>query len=99
MTDLQPFKGDFHSDSYSAAVAINDRGGGAGISIDANFNLRAVVWQHGVAKDLSSLGVTQLYMQTACSINASGEIVGIAFDRATGEFHAYKAIPQAPDAD
>ena len=72
-----------------------------GVSIDANFNIRAFIWQHGNMQDLNGLvsGTTPLFLQTACSINARGEIVGIAFDPATGEFHAYKAIPQTSDTE
>jgi hypothetical protein len=33
-----------------------------------------------------------LYLATACSINAAGEIIGIAFD-STGNLHAYMAVP------
>jgi probable HAF family extracellular repeat protein len=97
LTDLQPLQGD----SYSAAVGINDRGVVVGTSIDASFNLRAFVWQHGAMKDLNKLvsGATPLFLQTACSIDASGEIDGIGFDTVTGEYHAYKAIPQTTDAD
>ena len=97
MTDLQTLPGD----SYSVATAISDRGVVLGVSIDANFNIRAFTWQQGKMQDLNNLvaGSTSLFLQTACSINARGEIDGIALDRATGEFHAYKAIPQATDAD
>jgi probable HAF family extracellular repeat protein len=83
------------------ATAISDRGVVLGVSIDANFNIRAFIWQQGGMQDLNDLvsGSTPLFLQTACSINALGEIDGIAVDPATGEFHAYKAIPQATDAD
>lgn len=97
MTDLQTLPGD----SYSTATAISDRGVVTGVSIDANFNIRALVWQQGNMQDLNNLvsGSTTLYLQTACSINARGEIDGIAQDKVTGEYHAYKAIPQNTDSD
>jgi len=97
MTDLQTLPGD----AYSVATAISDRGAVLGVSVDANFNIRAFVWQNGNIQDLNKLvaGSTPLFLQTACSINALGEIDGIAFDSATGEFHAYKAIPQTTDAE
>ncbi|HXY26236.1 MAG TPA: hypothetical protein VEI73_16410 [Candidatus Acidoferrum sp.] len=97
MTDLQTLPGD----SYSTATAISDRGVVTGVSVDANFNIRAFVWQQGNMQDLNNLvsGSTTLYLQTACSINARGEIDGIAQDRLTGEFHAYKAIPQTTDEE
>jgi len=97
MSDLQTLPGD----SYSVATAISDRGVVLGVSIDANFNIRAFLWQQGNMQDLNTLvsGYTPFFLQTACSINARGEIDGIALDRATGEFHAYKAIPQTIEAD
>jgi probable HAF family extracellular repeat protein len=97
MTDLQTLPGD----AFSVATAISDRGVVLGVSVDANFNIRAFVWQNGSIQDFNTLvaGSTPLFLQTACSINALGEIDGIAQDRTTGEFHAYKAIPQTTDAD
>lgn len=97
MTDLQTLPGD----AYSVATAISDRGVVLGVSVDANFNIRAFVWQKGNMQDLNKLvaGSTPLFLQTACSINALGEIDGIAFDPATSEFHAYKAVPQTTVAD
>ena len=82
-------------DSYSVATAISECGIVLGVSIDANFNIRAFIWQLGHMRDLNNLvsGSTPLFLQTACSINALGEIDGIAFDPATGEFHAYLATP------
>jgi probable HAF family extracellular repeat protein len=35
-----------------------------------------------------------LYLITACSINAAGEIIGIAID-GSGNFHAYLATPNS----
>lgn len=92
MTDVETLPGD----AYSVATAISDRGVVLGVSLDASFNIRAFVWQKGNIEDLNKLvaGSTPLFLQTACSINALGEIDGIAVDRTTGEFHAYKAIPQ-----
>ena len=37
-----------------------------------------------------------LYLLTACSINARGEIIGFAAD-ANGNIHAYLAAPLGPD--
>jgi probable HAF family extracellular repeat protein len=97
MTDLQTLPGD----SYSVATAISDRGVVLGVSIDANFNIRAFIWQNGNIQDLNKLvaGSTPLFLQTACSINALGEIDGIAFDPTTGEFHAYLATPILGNVD
>ena len=76
MTDLPPLTGD----SYSLATAISDRGVVLGVSVDLNFNPRAFIWQNGNMKELNGLVAvtTPLFLQTACSINARGEIVGIA---------------------
>jgi len=97
MTDLQTLPGD----AYSTATAISDRRVVTGVSVDANFNIRAFIWQNGNMQDLNKLvaGTTPLSLQTACSINARGEIDGIAYDPTTGEYHAYKAIPRTIDAD
>jgi len=51
MSDLQPLPGDF----YSYATAISDKGQVTGLSLDANFNLRAVLWHHGNVTNLNDL--------------------------------------------
>jgi probable HAF family extracellular repeat protein len=51
MKDLRPF----HGDVISGALGINDRGEVIGVSLDANFNLRAVVWHNCVPIDLNTL--------------------------------------------
>src|SRR5262249_32242863 len=92
MTDLEPLAGD----SYSLATSINDRGLVTGVSLDANFNPRAFIWQRGNMQNLNDLisGYTPLVLQTACSINARGEIIGFALNKTTGETHSYKAVPE-----
>lgn len=91
MTDLGTLAGDF----ASFAFGINDRGQVVGQSCDINFNCRAFIWQDGVMSDLNSLITphSALYLMLAESINAAGEITGIAFNQATGGVPAFVAIP------
>jgi hypothetical protein len=35
-----------------------------------------------------------LYLITACSINSSGEIIGIAVEKSSGDVHGYRATPR-----
>jgi probable HAF family extracellular repeat protein len=92
ISDLQPLPGD----SYSYATAISDQGQVTGLSLDANFNLRAVLWNNGKPTDLNTLvpADTTLDLQTACSINREGQITGIALAKGTtNDYHAYLATP------
>jgi probable HAF family extracellular repeat protein len=92
ISDLPPLPGD----SYSYATAISEKGKVTGLSLDANFNLRAVIWQNGTIANLNDLvpADTTLLLQTACSINAKGQIIGIALAKGTtSDFHAYLATP------
>jgi probable HAF family extracellular repeat protein len=92
LSDLEPLPGD----SYSYATAISDQGQVVGLSLDANFNLRAVVWQNGNITNLNDLvpAETPLFLQTACSINGLGQITGIALAKGTAsDYHAYLATP------
>jgi probable HAF family extracellular repeat protein len=92
MSDLQPLPGD----SYSYATAISDKGLVLGLSLDANFNLRAALWEKGKPTDLNTLvpADTTLDLQTACSINKEGQITGIALAKGTAsDYHAYLATP------
>ena len=92
MRDLGTLPGD----AFSAAFSINDSARVVGISLDANFNPRAFVWQAGVMTDLNTLIPTDstLYLLIACSINAEGQIVGFGIDTITGETHGYLATPK-----
>jgi probable HAF family extracellular repeat protein len=77
-------------------LGINDQGQVVGVSANADFSvLRAFVRENGVLVDLNTLvsGTTPLALQTACSINSKGEIIGLAFDPATGYIHSYLAKP------
>ena len=91
MQDLGTLDGDGHS----LAVGINDGGVIAGISASADFSaIRAFVWRGGVMTDLNQLipATSALYLLTACSVNARGEIIGFAVDHA-GKIHGYLAAP------
>ena len=90
MKDLGTLAGD----SFSGGSAINDHGVVTGISIDADFNLRAFIWQDGVMADLNSKipADSGLYLLLACSINSSGEIIGLAADH-LGDLHGYLLTP------
>jgi probable HAF family extracellular repeat protein len=90
MKDLGTLSGDF----ASSASSINEQGDIVGLSLDANFNGRAFLWQKGVMTDLNTLisKKSSLHLISACSINSRGEIAGFAMT-SKGEFHAYRAIP------
>jgi len=84
------------TDFWSFALGINDKGQIVGASANSDFSvLRAFVRQNGALVDLNTLvaGTTPLFLETACSINFRGEIIGFAFDPNTGYIHAYLAIP------
>jgi probable HAF family extracellular repeat protein len=92
ITDLGTLPGD----AGSLALAIGNNGLVLGVSVDANFNLRAVVWQGGTPVDLNTLvpADSTLSLQTACSINDRGEIVGFAALKTNpNEIHGYLAKP------
>jgi probable HAF family extracellular repeat protein len=92
ITDLGTLKGD----SYSVAVAISNNGLVLGVSLDANFNPRATLWRNGTATDMNTLvpADSTLTLQSACSINDKGEIIGFAALKSNlNESHAYLAKP------
>jgi probable HAF family extracellular repeat protein len=94
MQDIRPLQGD----TYSVALAINDRGEVGGVSIDATFTtLRAFVIVDGVPTDLNTLvpADSSLQLQTVCGINSRGEITGLAVEKKTGQYRGYLAIPVA----
>ena len=92
ITDLGTLAGD----SYSAATSISNNGMVLGISISASFSPRAALWREGNAADMNTLVPqdTALYLQSACSINDKGEIIGFAVLKSNPiESHAYLAKP------
>ena len=79
MEDLETLAGDGHS----IGIGINDGGVITGVSIAPDFSsIRAFVWSGGVMTDLNQLipATSTLYLLTACSVNARGEITGFAVD-------------------
>jgi probable HAF family extracellular repeat protein len=96
MRDLGTIDGDV----ASTAIGLNDRGVVVGTSLDSHFNPRAFVWQNGVMSDLNaavSSNPGRLYLLLGYSINAGGEIVGLAAT-ADGNLHAFLAVPSAVNA-
>jgi len=92
MQDVLPLPGD----TYSYALAINDAGEVTGLSIDSSFTtLRAFIVVDGVPTDLNTLipASSPLQLQSACSINARGEIAGFAVEKKTGQSRGFLAIP------
>jgi probable HAF family extracellular repeat protein len=92
MQDLGTLPGD----ANSTAIGINDSGDVVGTSLDANFNARAYLRQNGVMTDLNTLipANSPLSLLVGCSINSSGQIVGVAVTSA-GVAHGYLATPIA----
>jgi probable HAF family extracellular repeat protein len=91
MEDLGTLAGDGHS----VGIGLNDGGVITGISIAPDFSsIRAFVWSGGAMTDLNQLipATSALYLLTACSVNARGEITGFAVD-SQGNLHGYLAEP------
>ena len=80
---------------FSMALAINDDREVTGVSIDENDQSRAVLWLHQTPIDLNTLipSTAGLYLLFACSVNDSGQIIGLAVD-SNGAFHGYLATPR-----
>jgi probable HAF family extracellular repeat protein len=92
LTDLLPLP----SDAFSYAVTVSNEGVVLGLSITNTFSTTAVLWRNGPAIDMNTLVPpdTALYLESACSINDKGEIIGFAALKTNpNEFHAYLAIP------
>jgi probable HAF family extracellular repeat protein len=92
MRDLGTLPGD----ANSVANGINDAGDVVGVSLDAGFNPRAFLRRNGVMADLNTLipAGSPLYLITSCSINSSGEIIGIAVEKSSGNIHGYLVTPR-----
>jgi probable HAF family extracellular repeat protein len=96
MQDLGTVSGDVNS----LAIGINDAGDVIGASLDASFNPRAFLRQNGVMTDLNTLipANSALHLLLACSINSSGQIVGLAVT-GSGELHGYVATPSGSNTN
>jgi probable HAF family extracellular repeat protein len=93
MKDIGTLPGDF----ASTAISINDTGVVVGVSLDSNFNERAFVWSNGSMTDLNAVLTSnpqKLYLLQANSINAEGDIVGLA-STASGDLHGFLAMPDS----
>ena len=85
-------------DAYSSAITISNDGLVLGVSVSASFSPRAALWRDGKAIDLNTLvpADSALYLESACSINEKGEIIGFASPKNNpSESHAYLARPVA----
>jgi probable HAF family extracellular repeat protein len=96
MQDLGTLPGDI----VSGAIGINDAGDIVGVSLDPDFNMRAVLWHDGVAHDLNSLIQldSPFTLLITNSINSRGEILGMAVQNSVGIVHAFLAIPSTETA-
>jgi probable HAF family extracellular repeat protein len=93
MQDLGPFVNSTGI-TNSLAIAINDGDDIVGVSTDLTTQFVATIWKHGVATDLNTLipANSPLYLLSGCSINASGQIIGLAID-GSGAYHGYELTP------
>lgn len=94
--------GTLPGDAFSYAVTISNNGIVLGLSISDEFSPRAALWRDGTAVDLNTLvpADTALYLESACSINDKGEIIGFAALKSNpGESHAYLAKPDRDHDD
>jgi probable HAF family extracellular repeat protein len=80
MQDLGGFPGAINGTGPPCCNTINNRGEIVGFSLDANFNMRALVWQGKAAVDLNTLipADSPWYLQAANSVNDAGVITGTA---------------------
>jgi uncharacterized membrane protein len=85
----------FGTDIFSVALAVNDEREVTGVSLNDKFESRAVLWLHEAPIDLNTLvpSTSGLYLLLACSVNNSGQIIGLAVD-SNGAFHGYLATPR-----
>ena len=93
MKDLKPVQNSTKI-TNSFAVGINDSDVVVGVSTDFNTQFIATIWKHRVATDLNTLipAKSSLYLLSGCSINSSGQIIGLAAD-VNGNLHGYELIP------
>ena len=91
MKDLGTLPGDV----ASVAIGLNDAGMVTGLSLDADFNPTAFLWQNGVMTNLNSLirSDSPLFLMQPCSVNSRGQIIGLALQKSTGQLHGFLATP------
>src|SRR5260370_11900480 len=91
MKDLGALGTDYLGDP----AGINNNTQVVGGSCDISGNCRAFVWEKNVISDLNDLipADSALYLAYALGINDSGEIVGFAVEKSSGDLHAYLASP------
>jgi len=88
--------GTLPGDKRSIAWGINERGEIVGQSSGGPNGSHAVVWLNGVIHDLNALiAPGSLTLVYANDVDASGQIVGGAFDSKTGQSPGFVAIPVA----
>lgn len=93
MQDLGRFPGSIVTGPCCSRT-INNNGVIVGVSIDASYNERAIVWKDKVPVDLNTL-IPQnsgWYLECAQGVNDAGEIVG--FGTINGATHAFLARPR-----
>jgi hypothetical protein len=90
----------FGTDVLSVALAVNDGREATGISLNGNFEITRHLWLHEAPHELNTLVVSTsgLYLLLACSVNDSGQIIGLAVD-SNGVFHGYLATPREASDD
>jgi probable HAF family extracellular repeat protein len=80
MPDLGGFPGAVNGTGPPCCNTINNSGEIVGFSLDANFNMRALVWEGKMPVDLNTLipKDSAWYLQAADSISDAGVITGSA---------------------
>ena len=82
-------------DVASAAQGINDEGEISGISVDAQGDVRAVLWRHGAIVDLNELSFPDSpfsVLLDAFNVNDAGEIIGFGVTT-SGDIHGFLLTP------
>jgi probable HAF family extracellular repeat protein len=88
--------GTLPGDKRSIAWGINERGEIVGQSSGGPNGSHAVVWLNGLIHDLNALiAPRSLTLVYANDVDASGQVVGGAFDSKTGQSPGFVAIPVA----
>ena len=93
--------GTLPGDVASIALGISDKGVIVGVSLDSKFNPRAIVFENGAMTDLNAVvssNPQKLYLLFAESINAHGQIVGLAAT-SDGDLHGFLATPDTAGTD